>query len=461
MVDYIKLRKGLDIPIEGMSNAKIAKSIVSDTVALKPTDFKGLIPRLVVKEGDTVLAGDTLFIDKKRPEIRFSSPVSGVVSEIVRGEKRKLLEVRVKADSEINYHKFDLPKVETITKEQVINALLESGLWAGIKQRPYGIIPSPEVMPKAIFISGFNTAPLGADYDYTLREEVTNIQTAINALGKIVPGKIHLSLNAQTYASTPFHKLQGVVFHKFMGPHPAGNVGTQIHHISPINKGEVVWTIDMNHLAIIGKLFSKGICDYSKTIAICGPRAASPCYVRGIVGMSMTHINEFVSKDADAKQSYQKGCSVRFISGDVLTGKNVGAEGFLGFYDSQVTLLTEGDYYEGLGWAKILRPKKFSFSKTYFSWLCPKKQYNMDTNLNGGERAFVVNGNYEKVLPMDIYPVYLLKAILAGDIDKMEQLGIYEVIEEDFALCEYICPSKIEIQSIISDGIDLMLKEMA
>lgn len=461
MVDYITLRKGLDIPIEGMSNAKIAKSIVSDTVALKPTDFKGLIPRLVVKEGDTVLAGDTLFIDKKRPEIRFSSPVSGVVSEIVRGEKRKLLEVRVKADSEINYHKFDLPKVETITKEQVINALLESGLWAGIKQRPYGIIPSPEVMPKAIFISGFNTAPLGADYDYTLREEVTNIQTAINALGKIVPGKIHLSLNAQTYASTPFHKLQGVVFHKFMGPHPAGNVGTQIHHISPINKGEVVWTIDMNHLAIIGKLFSKGICDYSKTIAICGPRAASPCYVRGIVGMSMTHINEFASKDADAKQSYQKGCSVRFVSGDVLTGKNVGAEGFLGFYDSQVTLLTEGDYYEGLGWAKILRPKKFSFSKTYFSWLCPKKQYNMDTNLNGGERAFVVNGNYEKVLPMDIYPVYLLKAILAGDIDKMEQLGIYEVIEEDFALCEYICPSKIEIQSIISDGIDLMLKEMA
>ena len=284
MVDYIKLRKGLDIPIAGTSNAKIAKSIVSDTVALKPTDFKGLIPKLVVKEGDTVLAGDTLFVDKKRPEIRFTSPVSGVVSEIVRGEKRKLLEVRVKADPETKYQKFDLPKVETISKEEVINALLESGLWAGIKQRPYGIIPSPEVMPKAIFISGFNTAPLGADFDYTLRDELTNIQTAVNAFAKIVPGKIHFSLNAQTYASTPFHKLQGVIFHKFVGPHPAGNVGVQIHHISPINKGEVVWTIDLNHLAVIGRLFNKGICDYSKTIAVSGPRAASPCYVKGIVG---------------------------------------------------------------------------------------------------------------------------------------------------------------------------------
>lgn len=459
MVDYIKLRKGLDIPIAGTSNAKIAKSIVSDTVALKPTDFKGLIPKLVVKEGDTVLAGDTLFVDKKRPEIRFTSPVSGVVSEIVRGEKRKLLEVRVKADPETKYQKFDLPKVETISKEEVINALLESGLWAGIKQRPYGIIPSPEVMPKAIFISGFNTAPLGADFDYTLRDELTNIQTAVNAFAQIVPGKIHFSLNAQTYASTPFHKLQGVIFHKFVGPHPAGNVGVQIHHISPINKGEVVWTIDLNHLAVIGRLFNKGICDYSKTIAVSGPRAASPCYVKGIVGMSMKHIAEFASKEAEPK--YLKDCAVRYVSGDVLTGKNVGEEGFLGYFDSQITILSEGDYYEGLGWAKIIRPKKFSFSKTYFSWLCPKKQYNMDTNFNGGERAFVVNGNYEKVLPMDIYPVYLLKAILAGDIDKMEQLGIYEVIEEDFALCEYICPSKIEIQSIISDGIDLMLKEMA
>lgn len=461
MVDYIKLRKGLDIPIEGAPNAQTAKSIVSDTVALKPTDFKGLIPKLVVKEGDTVMAGDPLFVDKTRPQIKFTSPVSGVVSEIVRGEKRKLLEVRVKADSEIKFHKFELPQVESISKEEVINVLLESGLWAGIKQRPYGTIPSPEVMPKEIFISGFNTSPLGADFDYTLRDELTNIQTAINAFAKVLPGKIHFSLNAQTYASTPFHKLQNVQFHKFHGPHPAGNVGVQIHHISPINKGEVVWTIDLNHLAIIGRLFNKGICDYTKTIAVCGPRAKSPCYVKGIVGMPMKGITEFVSEQADPKQGYQKNCPVRFISGDVLTGKNVGNDGYLGFFDSQITLLTEGNYYEGLGWAKIFRPKKFSFSRTYFSWLCPKKQYNMDTNLNGGERAFVVNGNYEKVLPMDIYPVYLLKAILAGDIDKMEQLGIYEVIEEDFALCEYICPSKIEIQSIISDGIDLMLKEMA
>ena len=255
MVDYIKLKQGLDIPVEGVPETRILKSIVSETVAVKPTDFKGLIPKLAVKDGDAVKAGSVLFFDKKRPEIRFTSPVSGTVCGIIRGEKRKLLEVRVKADPETEYAKFDLPKPEAATAEQVISLLLESGLWPCIKQRPYGIIPNPEVRPKALYISGFDSAPLAADYDYILKDEVENLQTAINVLSKVTP-KIHFGLNAKTHASTPFHKLSGVEFHVFDGPHPAGNVGVQINHICPINKGDVVWTVNLQLLAIIGRFFS-------------------------------------------------------------------------------------------------------------------------------------------------------------------------------------------------------------
>lgn len=461
MADYIKLKKGLDVPMVGAPQPVVKKSVISDVIALKPTDFKNLVPRLLVKEGDVVKAGTPVFADKFRPEIIFASPVSGTVSEIVRGEKRKLLEIRIKSDKQIEYIKYDLPKVEDLSREKIVEALEKSGLWVCLKQRPYGIIPNPEVEPKAIFISGFTSVPAAPDYDFILKDEMDYVQAGINALAKLTKGGVHISLSRANANSTPLHKLSNVQFHTFDGPHPADNVGVQIHHISPVNKGEVVWTVELPLLAAIGKFFKKGIYDMSRTVAVTGPRAMYPCYVKAIAGMSMKDIAEFVAAEADPKQSYQEGCGVRYISGNVLTGSNVGAEGFLGFYDFQVTLITEGNYYEGLGWAKIFRPKKFSSSRTYFSWLTPKKEYNMDSNYNGGERAFVMNKAYNDVLPMDIYPVYLLKAILAEDIDKMEQLGIYEVIEEDFALCEYICPSKIDIQSIITKGIDIMLKEMA
>ena len=429
MVDYIKLKQGLDIPVEGVPETRILKSIVSETVAVKPTDFRGLIPKLAVKEGDAVKAGAVLFFDKKRPEVRFTSPVSGTVCGIIRGEKRKLLEVRVKADPETEYAMFDLPKPEAITAEQVISALLESGLWPCIKQRPYGIIPNPEVRPQALYISGFDSAP-----------------------------KIHFGLNAKTHACTPFHRLSGVEFHVFDGPHPAGNVGVQINHICPVNKGDMVWTVNLQMLAIIGRFFATGKVDMRKTVAVGGPRVSTPGYVKCIGGMCMSGIADMTN---DNVEQLQKGCEVRFISGNILTGTNVGKDGYLGFYDDCVSLITEGNYYETFGWAKIFRPKKYSFASTYFSWLTPRKKYKMDSNLNGGVRAFVMTNKYAKVFPMNIYPVYLLKAILAEDIDKMEQLGIYEVVEEDFALCEYIDPSKIDIQAIVSKGIDIMIKEMA
>ena len=452
MSNNIDLKRGLDIPISGIASQKTKKVITPDVVAVKPTDFRGLLPRLLVKEGDKVLAGTPVLADKKSPEILFTSPVSGTVAEIVRGEKRKLLEVRIKADKSQEYVDFGAKKVAGLDAAAVKEALLQSGLWPALVQRPYGIVANPQIKPKAIFVSAFSTAPLAANTDFAFKEEMENIQTAVNALSKLTDGGIHVSLNSENASGTPFHKLENVTMHVFSGKHPAGNVGIQIHHIAPIQKGETVWTVSPAMLAAIGKLFNTGRYDISRLVAVTGPVAIDPCYVKGIAGMSMKDIAEFYDNS---------GNNVRFISGDVLTGTNVGAEGFLGFYDNQVTLIKEGREHEMFGWAKPFRTKQFSFSHTYFSWLTPNKKYAMDTNLHGGPRAFVMSDIYSKVLPMDIYPIYLIKACLASDIDKMEKFGIYEVIEEDLALCEYICPSKIEIESILSDGIALMMKEMA
>ena len=450
MSNNIYLKKGLNIPINGVAAQTTKKVIVPDVVTIKPTDFRGLVPKLLVREGDKVLAGTPVLADKMSQNILFASPVSGVVAEVVRGEKRKLLEVRIKADAEQEYVDFGVKRVADMSAEQIKEALLAAGLWPSFVQRPYGIIADPEVAPKAIFVSAFSTAPLAADLDFTLRDELANIQTAINAVNKLTKGGVHVSLNAATYSGTPFHKLENVIMHTFEGKHPAGNVGVQIHHISPICKGETVWTVSLMMLAAIGKLFNTGKYDVRRKIAVTGPKVKNPAYVDGYPGISMKDVKEF----------YEKPAELRFISGDVLTGKSVGAEGSLGFYDNQISILEEGDKYELLGWAKPFRPKLFSASRTYFSWLTPNKKYDMDTNLHGGPRAFVVNDTYSKVLPMDLYPVHLLKACLANDIDNMEKFGIYEVLEEDFALCEYVCPSKIDIQQIITDGIALMMKEM-
>ncbi len=446
MSDNIYLKKGLDLPINGAAAQTVKKVVVPDVVAVKPTDFRGLVPKLLVREGDKVLAGSPVLADKMSQNILFTSPVSGTVVEVVRGEKRKLLEVRIKADAEQEYVDFGQKKISSLTSEQVKESLLEAGLWPAITQRPYGIIANPETKPKAIFISAFSTAPLAADNEFALKGELANLQAGVDALIKLTGAKVHVSMNAVTQ----FNKLENVVLHQFLGKHPAGNVGVQIHHISPISKGELVWTVSPVMLAAIGKLFTTGKYDVKRRIAVTGPKAIEPAYVEGYPGIAIK----------DLKGFYNPEENLRYVSGDVLTGANVGAEGFLGFFDNQVTILEEGDKYELLGWAKPFRCKLFSASHTYFSWLTPKKKYDMDTNLHGGPRAFVVNDTYSKVLPMDLYPVHLLKACLANDIDNMEKFGIYEVIEEDLALCEYVCPSKIYIQQIITDGIALMLKEM-
>ncbi|MBQ7773995.1 MAG: Na(+)-translocating NADH-quinone reductase subunit A [Bacteroidales bacterium] len=459
MIKHIQLNKGLDIPVQGAAELRIEKTIIPDVVSVKPVNFRSLTPKLVVREGDAVKAGSILFVDKYHPEVGFASPVSGTVEAVVRGEKRKLLEIRVKADNTTDYIKFNAPEPGKATAGEIKKVLLESGLWVALTQRPYGIVANPADEPRAIFVSAFDSAPLAPDYNFTLKDEAANLQVAVDVLGKLTKGGVYVGVNAKTSAGSPFNHLKNVKLYGFSGAHPAGNVGVQINNIAPINKGEVVWTIDPMLLVAVGKLFTKGIYDVTRTIAVAGNRVERPCYVTCVPGTQIKEIDFLVSKKEVEIFDQETGC--RYISGNVLTGKNVGLEGSLDFQSNMVTVISEGNYYEMFGWVKPFRCGKFSFSKSYFSWLAPKKKYKVDSNLNGGQRAFVVSDVYGKVLPMDIYPVYLLKAILAEDIDKMEQLGIYEVIEEDFALCEYVCPSKIDIQDIISRGIATMIKEMA
>ncbi len=449
MSNVIQIRKGLDISLKGKAEKVLTKISGAAVYAVKPDDFQGITPKLTVKEGDTVLAGTPLFTDKHRPEINFVSPVSGSVQQIVRGDKRKLLAITITPTAEQEFLRHETGNLNALSREALVAFLLKSGAWPFLKQRPYGIIANPADQPKAIFISGFDSAPLAPDMDYVLTGEAEAFQKGIDVLRQLT-GKVHLSMNDQPAATSILQKVKGVEFHTFKGPHPAGNVGVQIHHIAPLNKGDVVWTIDLQHIVSLGRLFLKGVYDVSKVIALVGSEVKKPRYFRMISGACIKPLHDYINTAG----------SPRYISGNVLTGTNIGAEGFLGFYDSMISVIPEGDHYEFLGWANPFRMKKFSVSRSYFSWIFPDKEYALDTNINGGQRAFVMNGEYEKVLPMDIYPVYLLKAILAEDIDKMEQLGIYEVVEEDLALCEFVCTSKIDVQDILRKGINLMIKEM-
>ena len=445
MSKTIKLCKGLDIQLQGAAQLKTTTLPLSSTYAVCPSDFEGVTPKMLVKVGDAVKAGTPLFFNKNNKEVLFTSPVSGTVAAVVRGEKRRILSVEIAADTTIAYEEFETLDLQKATRDQIVELLLKSGLWTLLIQRPYGIIANPADMPKSIFVSAFDSAPLAPDYSYTLAEDKAALQKGFEVLARLTEGKVHLSYNAEGKAP----EFTGVELHAFKGKHPAGNVGVQIHHIDPINKGEKVWTVGYADVAILGRLFLTGKVDMTRTIAVTGSEVSAPCYCKVVAGAKMDNILAGnVCSDAHA----------RYISGNVLTGRNVGIEGYLGYYANQVTVIPEGDDYEFLGWA-MPRFNKFSVSRAYFSWLFPNRKYNLDTNMNGEQRAFVVTGLYEKYLPMDIYPMHLLKAILAGDLDKMEALGIYEVVEEDFALCEFVDPSKTEMQQIIRNGINLMIKE--
>lgn len=447
MSEVIKIKKGLNIPLEGKAEMVFGQAQLPGLFAIKPVDFHGLTPKMVVAEGDSVKIGSVLFHDKYHPEIKVVSPVSGRVKTINRGERRRILEVVLENDNKDESLDFGKSDPATMDREAIVGKLLEGGAWPYLRQRPYDILANPSDTPKAIFVSGFDSSPLAPDYDFVLTGQEEAFKVGVEVLKKLA-AVVHIGISAES-ASKVYNSLQGVTLNSFTGPHPAGNVGVQIHHVSPINKGEKVWVINPQEIVSIGNLFVQGKHDFSRVIAVTGSEVLKPLYLRCRLGASVVEI---------LKDNIGEG-SLRVISGNVLTGTNIGTDGYLGFYHSQLCVIPEGDDYEFLGWAS-LGFGKFSVSRSFFSWICKNKKYRLNANLHGSERAIVVSGQFEKVVPMDILPEQLIKAILAEDIDKMEQLGLYEIVEEDIALCEFVDTSKMELQAIVRDGINLMMKEL-
>jgi Na+-transporting NADH:ubiquinone oxidoreductase subunit A len=446
MANVIKLRKGLDINLQGEAEEKRIQLKSNGQFALVPDDFEGVVPKVVVKEGDKVKAGDALFVNKQYPEVKFASPVSGTVREVVRGERRKVLCVRVDADAQQEQVDFGKKDVEKMDGKAVIDALLDAGIFGYINQLPYAVSTNPSQMPKAVFVSALRDMPLAGSFEFEVKGQEGDFQTGLTALSKIA--KTYLGCGVHS----SFENYQNVEVNIFDGPCPAGNVGVQVNHLDPVNKGEVVWTVEPTAVLFIGRLFNTGKVDLRRTVALCGSEVKAPAYVDMLVGEELSTL---------LSNSYDAGHHVRIINGNVLTGKVTTKEGFLGAHTSEITVIPEGDDAdEFAGWI-MPRFKQYSVNRSYFSWLCGKKKYALDARIKGGERHMIMSGEYDRVLPMDIYGEYLIKAIITGDIDRQEALGIYEVSPEDFALAEFVDSSKLELQRIVREGLNILRKENA
>ncbi|WP_025742910.1 Na(+)-translocating NADH-quinone reductase subunit A [Aquimarina pacifica] len=446
----IRIRKGLDIKLVGEAEKNTVGATKSNVYAIKPDDFHGVIPKVIAKQGTEVKAGEPIFQSKSNETVLFPSPVSGEIVEIVRGAKRKILAFKILADKEQQYADFGIKDVNAMNGDEVKTHLLSSGCWPFIKQRPYDVIANPEVAPKAIFVSGYTTAPLAADSDYVLSGKENELQAAVTALSKLTSGEVHVSVGKN--GDSPLKGLNNVTLHTVSGPHPAGNVSVQISKVDPINKGEVVWVVNPQDLLIIGELLLTGKFNAERTVALVGSCVKKPRYYTTKIGAEVSTI---VYDSGVTDES-----NIRIISGDVLTGENVKPDGYLGYYHNTLSVIPEGNDYELFGWNKPIFNKISPSRALTFSWLFPNKKYDLNTNTNGEHRAFVVTGNYEGVFPFDIYPLQLLKACAVNDLDAMEQLGMYEIAPEDFALTEFICVSKQPHQQMIREGLDLMLKEI-
>ena len=468
MAMTINIKKGLDIPISGTAEKRITDARNIRLYAIKPLDFVGLTPHLLVKEGETVHMGDALFCDKNDERIGFTSPVDGHVKAIVRGEKRKLLEVVVEENR-------DETELRSFPTEDLKETLLQTGLWTAIRQRPFGTIANPDDQPKAIFISCFDSAPLAPDYDFILQGREEWFKKGLEALAKLTESPIHVCFRPNQRLASQLSTLNSQLStHYIKGPHPAGNVGTQIAHIDPINKGEVVWTLNPQDVAVLGELVSTGVYRPERVIAVAGPQIKNPHYYRIKAGACMASIvaEQVLNPDYPKMDSQVPTTENRIISGNILSGSQIATDGFIGAYDSLLSILPEGDYYDFMGW---LMPgfKKYSYSRTFLSGFLPKSTFKpfgitlprlksfwkYDTNTHGDQRPLVFTGNFERVFPFNIYPTQLIKACIIGDIDLMENLGIYEVEPEDFALCEFIDTSKTDIQPIIREALEKIRKE--
>lgn len=447
MANVIKIKKGLDINLKGKASEVLLNGGKSETYAIVPDFYSGVLPKVVAKVGDKVKAGSVLMIDKNRPEIKFVSPVSGEVTAVNRGAKRKVLSIVVTPDAQIEYEEFGKKNVASLKGDEVKEAMLNAGMWPFVMQRPYDIVATPGETPRDIFVSAFYSAPLAPDFNYLVKGQEADFQTGLDALAKLTTGKVYVGIRK----GSAVQQVKGVELVEIEGPHPAANASVLINHTKPINKGETVWTVDPANVIIIGRLFNKGIADFSRKVVITGSETKEQGYVQAISGCTIKSlVGGRVATDAH----------IRIISGNVLTGTKVTMEDYLGAYDNQITVIPEGDEtHEFLGFA-MPRTDQYSMSHSYFSWLMGKKEYVLDARIKGGKRAMIMSNEYDKVFPLDIYPEYLLKAIIAFDIDKMENLGIYEVAPEDFALCEFVDTSKIELQKIVRDGLTLLYKEM-
>lgn len=454
MTRVIRLRRGLDINLAGRAEKTIVALKPDGTFALRPDSFEGIKPKVLVKEGDKVKAGEALFINKAYPNVKFSSPVSGTVSLVERGDRRKLLSVRIEADKEQEFIDFGVKDIATLSGEQVVENLLEAGLFGYINQLPYAISTNPETKPKAIFVSALRDMPLAGDFEFELQGQKKDFQTGLTALSRIA--KTYLGIGSEQNITIAGNDVEVV---KFSGKCPAGNVGVQVNHIDPVNKGEVVWTVDPTAVIFFGRLFNTGKVDLRRTVALAGSEVTTPHYTEMLVGQNI---------DTLLNGAYDSTKSVRIIMGNPLTGKPIAQNcseephhtRFLGAHTSEITIIPEGDKAdEFAGWI-MPRLGQFSVSRSYFSWLFGrKKEYKLDARIKGGERHIIMSGEYDSVLPMDIYGEYLIKAIITGDIDKQEQLGIYEVSPEDFALAEFVDSSKLELQRIVREGLDVLRKE--
>ena len=449
MANVIKLRKGLDINLKGKAiKEKITLGKISE-YAISPDDFTGITPKVTIREGEHVKAGEALFVNKNCPEVRFASPVSGTVTAVVRGERRKVLCVKIKADDKQEFVDFGKRNVSSMNGEEVKKTLLDAGLFGYINQLPYAVSTTPNETPKAIFVSALRDKPLAGDFEYELIGNEQAFQTGLTALSKMA--KTYLGIGAKQSASALVNA-KDVEVNIFDGPCPAGNVGVQVNHISPVNKGEVVWIVEPTAVIFFGRLFDEGKVNLTRTVAIAGSEVENPCYVDALVGTPLSVIlNGKIKQDE----------TVRIIDGNPLSGTKTSLDAYLGAHTSTISVIPEGDHAdEMLGWI-LPRFNQFSVNRSYFSWLLGKKEYALDARVKGGERHIIMSGEYDKVLPMDIYGEYLIKAIIAGDIDRMEQLGIYEVSPEDFALAEFVDSSKLELQQIVRNGLNMLRKENA
>ena len=444
----IVVKKGLNIKLKGVAQTKLSSLKRSKTFAITPSNFHGILPKMIVKVGDKVNVGDVVFYSKEQDQIKFTSPVSGEIKEIVRGSKRKILSIRITSDSGDIFKDFGAKTPGNLVAHQIKEMLLESGCWPFIKQRPYDKIANPDESPKSIFISAYATAPLAASNEFILEGREKEFQAGIDALVKLTEGKVHLSISTKN--SSFFDHIKGITLHHVVGKHPAGNVGVQISKVDPINAGDRIWVVQPQDVATIGELFLTGKYNPTKIIALAGSQVENPQYYKVIQG---TQISDIVDGNLISGDN-------RIISGNPLTGEAVDRDDSIGFYDDLVSVLPEGNHHRFMGWMPFIGNNIFSMSRTSFSWLNANKEFTLDTNLNGEERAFVVTGEMEKVMPIDIFPMQLLKATMIEDIEKMENLGIYEVVPEDFALVDFINTSKIEAQDIIRKGLDLMIKEV-